>query len=252
VENSIINQRISENFKRRLVACVNKALQDDLSLYLSEFHPDTKNGVPHLIGDWINTNIRTDLAGEHIDVMEFSRFSWRGKVIIDRENSVTYTIMREKRLFQIRKHKRDHPHYLQTIVAVLNANFEAPVKQMNIFGVSEIGFEQEVLDKDYNSIFCGCLDRSAGFTHCVIVYDTFRNELSGIKILFLDRDLDEIERIPLNEFIKPDFSTLTDTVLVEEETNEAESKTSEDLIALKSRPDTDATPAQIREKSKEA
>ena len=68
----------------------------------------------------------------------------------------------------------------------------------------------------------------------------------------MDRDLDEIERIPLNEFIKPDFSTLTDTVPVEEETNEAESKTSEDLIALKSRPDTDATPAQIREKSKEA
>lgn len=209
MENTLIKQKVPDDFKRRLVACVNKALQDDLSQYLAEFQPDTKNAVPHLIGDWINKNIRNDLASGQVDIMEFTRYSWKGKVIIDRANRITYTIMRQKRFFQIRKEKRDRPHYLQTIVGVLNRSFTAPVKQMTFFGAGKYRFDKDMLDSDYDSIFCGCLDPSEGFTHCAIVYDTLRGELSDIKILFLDKDLDVIEELPLNEYIKPDFAALT-------------------------------------------
>lgn len=160
MENTLIKQKVPDDFKRRLVACVNKALQDYLSQYLAEFQPDTKNAVPHLIGDWINKNIRNDLASGQVDIMEFTRYSWKGKVIIDRANRITYTIMRQKRFFQIRKEKRDRPHYLQTIVGVLNRSFTAPVKQMTFFGAGKYRFDKDMLDSDYDSIFCGCLTQA--------------------------------------------------------------------------------------------
>jgi hypothetical protein len=257
MESGSIKQKMPEDFKRRLVACINKALQDDLPHYLAEFHPDTKNGVPHLIGDWINTNIRSDLTGEHVDVMEFSRYSWKGKVIIDRANLMTYTIMREKRLFQIRKERRDRPHYLQTIVSILNNQFEAQVKQLVLFDVGEYRFDEETLDGDYDSIFNGCLGRDEGFTHCAIAYDTFRGELSDIKVLFLDKDLDVIEDISLNEYIKPDFAALTNTPVAAAQTEDAEARASTGLLSLRKR-DAEATaedtppPARLREFEKQA
>lgn len=257
--NDSITWKVPDNFKRRLVACVNKALQDDLRQYLIEFKPDTKNAIPHLIGDWINTNIRTDLACDRVDILEFARYSWKGKIIIDRENQITYTIMRERRFFQIRREQRDRPHYLQSIVAVLNKEFTAPMKQMSFFGEGSYKFDSEVLEGDYDSIFSGCLGRNDGFVHCAIVYDTFRGELSDIKILFLDKDLDIIEMLPLREYIKPDFAALTNTSHVVETIEEPENKVSSGLISLKKRSkaekhevSTAESPARLREVDRKA
>lgn len=259
MKNSLITHKVPDEFKRRLVSCVNKALQDDLPQYLAEFQPDTKNAVPHLIGDWINKNIRTDLASDRVDIKEFTRHSWKGKVIIDRINRMTYTIMREKRLLQVRKEKRDRPHYLQTIVTILNKEFKAPLKQMKFFGEGDYRFDQETLEGDYDSIFSGCLGRDEGFIYCAVVYNTFRGGLYDIKLLFLDKDLDVIEELPLNDYIKPDFAALTSTLHVVEKTEAPESKASARLISLKKRvsaeqdsEDTAASPASLRENEKQA
>lgn len=251
--NSEMKKRIPENFKRRIVACVSKALTDDLHLYLSTLNPDTKNGVPHNIGDWINTNIQRDIASEYVDILEFPRYSWRGKIIIDRANLFTFTVMREKRLRFIRKEKRERPHYLQTIVAELNSALEAPVKQMGFFSTGVYKFDRETLETDYNSIFNGCLEKDEGFTHCVITYDTIRGELADVNMLFLDKDLDEVERISLKEYIKPDFAALTNTYLTDVTSGEPESKASDNLISLKSRTaDIAISPARLREVEKHA
>ena len=187
MENSIIRQKVPENLKRRLVACVRKALHDDLPRYLMEFNPDTKNAVPRFIIDQINTNIRNDLACENVIIHEFKRpYGWTGKIIIDKQNCMTYNISREKRISQIRKEKRSQPNYLQTLVSVLNKEYEAPVKQMTLFNEGTFSFDIEILENDYDSIFCGCLASNAGFIHCTIVYDTIQGDLSDIKILFLD------------------------------------------------------------------
>ena len=243
---------ISEDFQRRVVDCINMALQDDLPRYLSEFHPDTTNGVPHLIGDFINTNIRKHLTGNNIGVIEFPRYSWKGKIIVDRENRVTYTIMREKRLRQLRREKRDKPHYLQTIVGILNVNFIAPTKQMNLFGEDYYRFDAEMVEQDYDSIFKGYVDKTEGFHHCAIIYETDRGALADINILFLDKDLDEVSRISLNEYIKPDFSKFTavESELQQEESSEEESSTG--LLAIRRHQETDATPVEIPEKRKQA
>jgi hypothetical protein len=192
-------------------------------------------------------------VGDRVDVYEFSRFSWKGKIVIDRMNRLSFTVMRENRLRRIRKEKRDRPHYLQTIVAVLNDAFEAPIKQLDFFGPGVYNFDRETINSDYDAIFCGCLDKNEGFTHCVIAYETVRGELTDINLLFLDKDLDEVERISLKEYIKPDFAALTNTDLKAEKIGEPESKASESLISLKSRTaDTAESPARLREAEKHA
>lgn len=243
---------ISEDFRRRVVDCINMALQDDLPRYLSEFHPDTTNGVPLQIGDWINTNIRKHMAGNIIEVIEFSRYSWKGRIIIDRENRITYTIMREKRLRQLRREKRDKPHYLQTIVGILNANIIAPMKQMDIFGGEYYRFDPEIVEKDYDSIFKGYVDKTDGYHHCAIIYETDRGALTDINIIFLDKDLEEVNRVSLNEFIKPDFSKLTAAKPGLQQEVSSEKESSAGLLAIRRHQETDATPVEIPEKRKQA
>jgi len=235
------------------------ALQDDLPRYLTEFHPDTTNGVPHQIGDWINTNIRKHMTGNNVEVIEFPRYSWRGKIIVDRENHITYTIMREKRLRQVRREKRERPHYLQTIVAILNANLIAPQKQMALFWGDDYAlFENEIVEQDYDAIFKGRVDKTDGYHHCAIIYETDRGVLADINILFLDKELDEVARISLNEFIKPDFSKLTAVQPDHQQDDNTDETPSDGLLTIRrqevtdSTQETDSTSVSIPEKQKQS
>jgi len=237
--NTGIVQKIPDNFKRRLVTCVTKALHDDKYRYLSEFHPDTTNAIPHLIGDWINTNIKNDLQSEGTEIKNFNRSSWAGRIIIDRKLHITYSIMREKRLHQVREETRERPHYLQTILYVHNKEFKASNKQQNLFGEDFYLFDSKIINSDYYSIFNGSLDRNDGFIHCTILYDTTGGELIDIKILLLDKELDIVEDLSLNEYIKPDFAALTNTTQIGEGAESVENKTSDSLLSTKERDSTE-------------
>jgi len=249
-----ISEKIPEDFRRRLVDCINIALQDDLPRYLAEFHPETTNGVPHQIGDWINTNIKQHLISDNVDVMQFTRHSWKGKIVIDSENKVTYSIMRAKRIRQIRRETRERPHYLQTIVSVLNEGFEADTKQMTLVDMGFIGFDEETLNKDYATIFNGRIDKGEGYLHCVVAYETEHNEITDIRICFLDKDLDVIDEVSLNEYIKPDFAKLTSVEPSEPTIEEEEQPSSAGLLSLRSsmNGNENGSPVAVREERKQA
>lgn len=201
-----IAEKIPEDFRRRMVDCINMALHDDLHKYLAEFHPETTNGIPHSIGDWINTNITNHLTNGNVQVISFKRNNWSGTILFDSQNKVTYSIMRAKRLRQIRRESREYPHYLQTIVSVLNEEFEAEIKQLD-WGL--ISFDEDILNNDFEKIFNGRIGKDEGYLHVVVAYETEHFEITDIRICFLDKDLDAIEEVSLNEHIRPDFANLT-------------------------------------------
>lgn len=230
-----IGNKMPEDVRRRIVDCINIALTDDLRRYMAEFHPATTNGVPHNIGDWINTNLRNYLEGNRIRIQDFTRYSWKGKIIIDEDNKVSYTIMRSKRIKQLRREKREKPHYLQTVVAVLNAEFKAEFKQMNLYGMEELSFEKDVLEKDYNSIFHGSITKDSGYVHYVIAYETERNEITDIRACLLDKDLDTVEELSLNDYIKPDFTKLVKNVGDEDDDHTVTEEPKINLISLKAK-----------------
>lgn len=239
-------ESIPENFKRIVVDCINMALKDDYSRYLDEFQPDTTNALPLLVGDWINTNISKHLTGENIETITFPRCGWRGKIIIAHEQKLTFSIIREKRIDQIKKEQRDNPHYLQTIFAVLNVDFVAPVKQMNFLDGFIPVFDTEMIESDYNGIFRGAISKDEGFNHCVIAYETDRGMLTDIGILFLDKDLDVVASISMKDYIRPDFAKLT-AAENESDDTEPEEESSANLITLRANQETDENPIEVRE-----
>ncbi len=89
-----------------------------------------------------------------------------------------------------------------------------PVKQMTL--MEFFSFEAEDLENDYNSIVAGLIDPDEGYRHYVIAYDAEGSELKDVQVEFLDKDFNTISTASLNEYIKPDFSRLTDVEHVDE------------------------------------
>lgn len=230
--------RVPEAFARSVVTCVRKALNDDMHRYLSEFQPDTKNGIPHSIGDWINTNIRQTMISEAVDVIEFPRRSWKGKLIIDHANKFTITIVREKRLRQIVKNVKNtgrlRPHYIETLLRTINKVLEPKHRQLTLEQCScmEFSFDDKTYEEDLKSIFLGSLDDREGYVHCIIAFETEKSELANIELLLLDKTFEVVETKNLKYLIAPDFAALTQTDI---EVISAEYKSSSELVKLKNR-----------------
>lgn len=247
----------SEHFRRVIVYCIDKSLQDDRRRYMAEFHPDSTNAIPHLIGDWINKNIKIHLACEEIEVVGFKRKNWSGRILIDRERHCTYTVMRTERFREVTRDiangKRTTLHYLQTIIYTLNSDLKAPVKQISMFQEEATSFDNEYLEKDFVEIFHGAIGADEGYCHCVVLYDTEHFNLTEAAIVVLDKNFDEVERLSLNEYIRPDFALLTEqTPEVHREHIEAETEEdSANLISLRS-DETSETPVELRHKKKKA
>ena len=107
---------INDDLLRKIVYCIEKAIGDDLQQYLRENHRETNNAIILLRGDNINTNLRTHVVKDDIDLVPFQRYGWSGRMVIDRKEHITYSIMTEGTLSGVPKKKnRENPHYLQSV-----------------------------------------------------------------------------------------------------------------------------------------
>ena len=62
---------INDDLLRKIVYCIEKAIGDDLQQYLRENHRETNNAIILLRGDNINTNLRTHVVKDDIDLVFF-------------------------------------------------------------------------------------------------------------------------------------------------------------------------------------
>lgn len=203
------NITIDKNLMRRVVRAIEKAITDDVPQYLNDNYKETNNAVIHLRGDCINNNLRNLVAGGNIELIPFKRYSWQGRILVDRKEKITYTVTTQKTLNSIPRKQRNSPHFLQTMLGVENGNYEATVKQIGL--VDFYPFEEEDLKLDYYSIVQGLIDHTEGYCHYVIAYESNGNELTDVRLLFLDKEFDMIDTVSLNEYRSPDFARLTDT-----------------------------------------
>lgn len=65
---------INDDLLRKIVYCIEKAIGDDLQQYLRENHRETNNAIILLRGDNINTNLRTHVVKDDIDLVPFQRY----------------------------------------------------------------------------------------------------------------------------------------------------------------------------------
>lgn len=98
------------------------------------------------------------------------------------------------------------PHYTMIFAYALNAQLEAPNKQLSFF---EYPFENDVMEQGFNKLVGGQIQRNVGYNYCVITYELNCGQLSSCDILVPDKDLDIVDKISLADYTVPEFSTLT-------------------------------------------
>jgi len=153
-------------------------------------------------------------------------------MVVDDENKIAYTIMRQKGLKRIKGKKRRSPHYLQTFVRTLNSEFEAKNKQLTFTEIDTEIFSQEIYSYDFNNLCSENLKTTQGYRHCLIAFDTRSGQLSDVKAWVLDKDLDVFDELCLNEYIKPDYSKLIEVVASGEKSEVSQANSNEGLIKL--------------------
>lgn len=224
---------INDDLLRKIVYCIEKAIGDDLQQYLRENRRETNNALILIRGDNINTNLRTYVVKDDIDLISFRRYGWSGRMVIDRKEHITYSIMTEGTLSGIPKKKnRENPHYLQSVLYVENRDCIAKERQMTLedFGITI--FDTDVLEQDFKKVTQGMVNVEDDYKHYIIAYKAENGKIKDIKLRFLDKDFNIVDEESLMKYIKPDFSRLTD-IEFSEDTEEVAKPDKKGLVDIK-------------------
>ena len=212
MSSTIISQEI-QPLLRKIVRVIEKSIGEDIRDYKMLMHKETNNAIPQMRGDNINTNLREYVVSDTVELKHFKRGGWEGCLLVDREHKITFTIMTERTLAYIPKVKgRQRPHYLQTLVYVLNGGVEAPVKQMHLSDYDKqflTDFSEEEYIDDFHEIMDDELNTEE-YCHYVVVYASERMQITSIALKYLDKDWDTIQEISWMDYVQLDFAQLTE------------------------------------------
>lgn len=222
---------------RKIVYAINKAVTQDIPQYNRENRLETNNRNRFAAGDFINENLRQHVVKGEVALIPFKRNAWEGRIIVDRENKITYSIVTHRNLRAIFEKPRKQPHYLMTLLSIENDDCESSLKQMTLgefvpdFKVDT--FETEVLEEDFDNIMQGSISRTDGYKHYIIAYTFEQREITKIELILLDKDFDFVDRLDVREYVMPDFASLTDGEYEEPEKEEAEQEARPSLLKLR-------------------
>lgn len=189
------------------IRAIEKAVTEDVPNELKENHLETNNRIGGLRGDWINQNLRDFTVNAGGILHPFVRYGWRGRMIVDQENKISYSIATRANLKQIPRKVRRTPHFLQTVLMQENCELRGRYEQTTLFDMDQ--FDPSVYEQDYDSIFYGAIDPNEGYKHCVISYEAAHDDVLSTSLLLLDPHFNIVNELNLDEFCKPDFSKLT-------------------------------------------
>jgi len=189
------------------IRAIEKAVTEDVPNELKEKNLETNNRIGGLRGDWINQNLRDFTVNAGGILHPFARYGWRGRMIVDRDNKISYSIATRANLKQIPRKLRRTPHFLQTVLMQENRELHGRYEQTTMFDMNQ--FDEHVYEQDYDSIFYGAINPNEGYKHCVICYETASDEISNISLLLLDPHFNIVNEMDLSDYCKPDFSKLT-------------------------------------------
>lgn len=238
---------INDTLLRKIVYSIEKAIGEDQQQYLRENQKETNNAIILLRGDDINTNLRCHIVKDNIDLIPFQRYGWSGRIIIDRTEHITYSIMTEGTLATVpRKKNRINPHYLQSILYAENKDCIAKERQMTLqdFGITI--FDTDVLEQDFEKISQGLIGREEDYRHYIVSYIANHGEIKSITLKFLDKEFNIVDEESLMQYIRPDFAQLTN-LDSETESEEYNSHSKKSLVAIRS-----GVKPQLREIEKRA
>ena len=199
---------ISDTLLQTIVRAIDQAVSQDVLTHVMSDQWDTCNHLAFIRGSYINKNLRRSITMEGCEIHPFSRCSWKGRILICHDSHITITITTQSTLDQIPKKNRKRPHYQQSLLHRLNGDLHGKCEQMSLYGVDP--FDDESYAIDFADIMSGAIDTIDGYRHCELVYRTNGRDLTDVKLLVLDPAFNPVEEVSLVDYIRPDFSHLTE------------------------------------------
>ena len=211
---------LKEECISNIVHAILKGISSDIDDYIQAEKTITTNGLPFIRSDFINTNLeKIVINSEYLDLISFKKTSWEGIILIDNEDQITYSIISNNTLERLLNNNQKNPHYLRTIIHILNNTCEAINTQLSLNGFDINRYNYESMVDDFNKITKGRINSEGDFRHYIIAYKAGDGILENVELKFYDKNLNEIDSMPLMNYINPDFSELTASSLlhIEEE-----------------------------------
>lgn len=205
--------KVIEPDVRMIVSAITKAVSEDVPNHKGDHPMEFTNYLPIYRDDCIKENLREMAWRDGVEALIFMRNTWKGCLLIDKTNMITYTVTTHQNLLLIPRKQRSNPHFLQSVFGVQNKGVQGQYVQMELFPMDK--FEQEELEQDYNKIVNGFIDPNDGYKHYVIAYTCDRFEVTKVDVELYDGKFNLVEKVSLDEFIKPDFAKINETVVPE-------------------------------------
>lgn len=194
---------------------IEKGAVEDIKSYLQTCDTITTNGMPGVRADKINTNLSKMVASENVEIKLFKRSSWKGVLVVDKENQMIFSVCTKSTLDRVIKNKnRKSPHYAQTMVNTVNKDEKAEIKQMSISDFAPLlamEFTDDEFEKDFFSIMEEAINEFEGYRFWVVSYEVDHFVLKSLSAILMDKDFDKVQEVSILETLKPNFGDLTVT-----------------------------------------
>ena len=182
---------ISEDLARKLVYCVEDAVGDGVREDIQRNDLQTKNSVPARIWDLMNTNIIKMLKTQDCTIAKAHRGPWEMLIIFEKTTQCIFTLMREKRFMEIRKHrtKRANMHYIDVLAKHFNGDLIAEQKQLSFF--SHTFNDEDKLVRIVQELLSDLKgDVEVVRNHVLVLFDTAGYQLTHIRAVMVTSDLE--------------------------------------------------------------
>lgn len=183
---------------------VSQAIIEGLTLNVEEFYIETglthRNGQHMLRWDYIYTNIARKLENSKLKLVKIYRGIFTFDLIINEEEKIIYSVIKEKNLAIIRKNRNSN-HYMWSLASI-NKNIEQNEKQLSLFANDNI--DEKFYDKMIAEI--GFIPEN----YKTILIDDLNKRFPVIYLCQLDKDLNELSRILIgkNDFVEYEFKNI--------------------------------------------
>jgi len=197
-------------FISKVVSCVQDAVEDDIKEDLRGLV--TKNSAPTRIWDFLNTNLYNRMPGVSCVANVTKRGSWEMVPVYEEKTGILFTCMRESRYEELHKnvHKRANPNYVDCLIDVLNPDLVAPIGQLSLFPFQFP--DKESMRKVVQKILIDLqIEESVVKRHALILFKSKGFELSSIRAVMIDKNMDIVCEEGWDTYISTNVSIVMDS-----------------------------------------
>lgn len=209
-------ERISTTIVQKIYQCLFQAVGEDYQEAEAKLDLETHVSKPFIVWDLIYRNLIrnfSDSSDSNVLYATQKRGMWEVMLLFDKESKMLFSFMRDIRFKSIRKVKRwKQPEYIRALLT-LNENLQAENKQQCFFGDNT---QQDNLQLK-NTLNSLCENFSEPIVsdidhHVLVVFSSNYGQITSLKAMVLDSDLDIVTEQDWLDISKPMISNEVLTV----------------------------------------